>query len=115
MKKQTKAVLTGSSPLTLVPKTRPSYEDITLVNPAKESLTPAILKNWEGFEATSDEEAQNICSTSLLFAQLLLEFLALKNTNIIDNQPVVYLNNRNEAPVIEINRAQLKTTKNNAA
>lgn len=115
MKNQSKGVRKSENPLILVPKTRPSYEDISLINPKKEALTPAILKTFEGFDAISDEEAENICRTSLLFAQVLLEFIAMKNTNCIDNQLVVYSNSENEAPVIEINSSKSKPTKNKAA
>ena len=115
MENQNNAVRKGKNPLTLVPKTRPSYEDIALVNPKKEPLTPAILKTFEGFAGISDEEAENICRTSLLFAQVLLEFIAIKNTDTIDNQHVVYSNSKSETPVIEINSSNSKTTKNKAA
>lgn len=115
MKTQSKAVQKSENPLTLVTKTRPSYEDISLVNPKKEALTPAVLKSFEGFVGLSDEEAENICRTSLLFAQVLLEFIAIKNTNCIDNQHIVYSNGENEVPVIDINSSKSKPTKNNAA
>ena len=115
MKNQSKTVRKGENLLTLVPKSRPSYEDITLVNPKKEALTPAVLRTFEGFDAISDEEADNICRTSLLFAQVLLDIIAIKNTNCIDNQHVVYSNGENEAPVIEINSSKSKPTKNKAA
>jgi hypothetical protein len=113
MKNQNKAIRKGENPLTLVPKTRPSYEDISLVNPKKEALTPTMLRTFEGFAGISDEEAKNICRTSLLFAQVLLEAIAVKNTNSIDNQHVVYSNGENEALVIDINSS--KPTKNKAA
>ena len=115
MKNQNKAVRKGENPLTRVPKTRPCYEDITLVNPKKEVLTPAILKTIEGFADISDEEVENIRRTSLLFAQVLLEFIAVKNTNCIDNQHVVYSTSENEAPVIDINSSKSKPTNNKAA
>ena len=115
MKNQSKAVRKSENPLTLVPKTRPSYEDISLVNPKKEALTPAVLRTFKGFAGISDVEAENICRTSLLFAQVLLEVIALKNTNDIDNQYVLYSNGENEAPVININSRKSKPTKNKAA
>lgn len=115
MKKQNKAAQKGENPLSVVPKTRPSYEDITLVNPKKEPLTPAVLKTFEGFAGISDGEAENICRISLLFAQVLLEAIALKNTNIIDNQDIVYSNSENKVPVIDLHSAKSKTTKNKAA
>jgi hypothetical protein len=115
MKNQSKAARKGENPLTLVPKTRPSYEDITLVNPKKEALTPAVLRTFEGFAGISDAEAENICRTSLLFAQVLLEAIAVKNTNNIDNQHIVYSNGENEAPVIDIISSKSKSTKNKAA
>lgn len=115
MKNQSKALRKSENPLTLVPKTRPSFEDISLVNPKKEALTPAVLKTFEGFADISDEEAENICRTSLLFAQVLLEFIAVKNTNCIDNQYVVYSYSENEVPVIDINSSKFKPTKNKAA
>ena len=113
MKNQSKAVRKSENPLTLMSKTRPSYEDITLVNPKKEALTPAVLKTFQGFASISDEEAENICRTTLLFAQVLLEAITVKNTIIIDNQHVVHSNGENEAPVIDINKS--KPTKNKAA
>ena len=115
MKNQTKAVRKSKNPLTLVPKTRPSYEDIILVNPKKEALTPAVLRTFEGFAVISDEEAENICRTSLLFAQVLLEAIAVKNTNTIDNQHFVFSNGESKVPVININRSKSKTTRNKAA
>lgn len=115
MKNQSKAIREGENPLTLVPKTRPSYEDIALVNPKKEALRPAILRTFEGFTGISDEEADNICRTSLLFAQVLLDVIALKNTNSIDNQHFVYSNSKNETPVIDLNSSKSKPTKNKAA
>lgn len=115
MKNQSKAVQKGEAPLTLVPKTRPSYEDIALVNPKKVALTPVVLRTFEGFAGISDEEAENICRTSLLFAQVLLEAMAVKNTISIDNQHVVYSNGESKAPVIDINRSKSKTPKNKAA
>ena len=115
MKNQNKAVRKGENPLTLVPKTRPSYEDISLANPKKDALTPAVLRTFKSFAGISDEEAENICRTSLLFAQFLLEAVAVKNTISIDNQHVVYSNGENEARVIDINNSKSKTTKNKAA
>jgi len=115
MKNQSKVDRKSKNSLTLVPKTRPSYEDLTLVNPKKEALTAAVLRTFEGFANISDAEAENICRTSLLFAQVLLEFIALKNTNCIDNQPVVYSNGESKVPVIDINSSQSKPTKNKAA
>ena len=115
MKNQSKAVPKSENPLMLVSKSRPSYEDIPLVNPQKEPLTPVILKTFKGFAGISDEEAENVCRTSLLFAQVLLEFIAMKNTNVNDNQHVVYSNGENEAPVIDINSSKSKSTKNKAA
>lgn len=115
MKKQYKADWKGENPLSVVPKTRPSYEDIPLVNPKKEALTPAVLRTFESFAGISDEEADNICKTSLLFAQVLLEFLATRSTTCIDNQQFVYSSGENEVPVIEINSPTSKPTKNKAA
>lgn len=115
MKSQNKAVRKGENPLTLVPKRRLSYEDISIVNPKKEALTPAILRTFDGFAGISDEEAENICRISLLFAQVLLEAIAMKNTNGIDNQHVVYSNDERKVPVIDINSSKSKTTKNKAA
>ena len=115
MKNQSKGVQKPENPLTLVLKTRPSYEDISLVNPKKEALTPAVLRSFEGFAGISDDEAENICRTSLLFAQVLLEATAVKYTNSIDNQHVVYSNGENEAPVFDINSSKSKSTKNKAA
>ena len=115
MKNQSKAVREDENPLTLVPKTRPSYEDIALFNPKKEALTSAVLRTFEGFAGISDEEAENICRTSLLFAQVLLEFIAVKNTISIDNQFVVYSTSENEVPVIDINSSKSKPTKIKAA
>ena len=115
MKNQSKAVRKGENPLTLVPKTSPSHEEISLINPRKEALTPTVLRTFENFAGISDEEADNICRTSLLFAQVLLHIIAIKNTNCIDNQHVVYSNGENEAPVIEINSSKSKPTKNKAA
>lgn len=115
MKNQSKAAQKGENPLSVVRKTRPTYEDIPLVNPKKEPLTPAVLRTFEGFAGISDEEAENICRTSLLFAQVLLEAVAVKNTNCIDNQHVVYSNCESKVPVIDINSSKSKTTKNKAA
>lgn len=115
MKNQSKAAQKGENPLSVVRKTRPSSKDIPLVNPKKEPLTPAILRTFEGFAGISDEEAENICRTSLLFAQVLLETIAIKNTNYIDNQHVVYSNGENEALVLDINSSKSKSTKNKAA
>src|SRR5687768_9360488 len=115
MKNQSKAVRKGENPLTLVTKKRPSYEKISLLNPKKDALTPAVLRTFEGFAGISDEEAENICRTSLLFAQVLLEAIAMRNTNCIDNQHVVYSNGESKAPVIDINSSKSKTTKNKAA
>jgi hypothetical protein len=115
MKNQSKAAQKGENSLSVVRKTRPTYEDIPLVNPKKEALTPAILRTFEGFEGISDEEAENICRTSLLFAQVLLEFIAVKNTNCIDNQFVVYSTSKNDVPVIDINSSKSKPTKIKAA
>ncbi|WP_121355968.1 hypothetical protein [Flavisolibacter nicotianae] len=115
MKKQSQAEWKGENPLSVVPKTRPSYEDIPLVNPKKEPLTPAVLRTFKGFDAISYEEAEKICRTSLLLAQVLLEFLATRNTTYIDNQHVVYSSGENEVPVVEINSPTSKPTKNKAA
>lgn len=115
MKNQSKAAQEGENPLSVVRKTRPTYEDIPHVNPKKEPLTPAVLRTFEGFAVISDEEAENICRTSLLFAQVLLEAIAVKNTNCIDNQHVVYSNGESKVPVIDINSSKSKTTKNKAA
>lgn len=89
MKNQNKAVRKRENQAKLLPKSIQSYEDITLINPKKEPHTPSILRSFEGFQAISEEEAENICRTSLLFAQVLLELIAQKNTNTIDNQHVV--------------------------
>ncbi|MGZ3912374.1 MAG: hypothetical protein ACXVB3_01495 [Flavisolibacter sp.] len=89
MKKPTTAVSEGEIALRLLPETKPSYEDITLINPKKELLTPSLLRSFDGFGSITDEEAENICRTSHLFAQVLLEFIAQKNTITIDNQHVV--------------------------
>lgn len=115
MKDQNKTLPKGENPLTVVPKIRPPYKDIALVNPKKKALTPAILRSFEGFGNISEEEAENICRTSLLFAQVLLEAVAVKNTNLIDNQHIVYLNSESEVPVIGINSSKSKATKNKAA
>lgn len=115
MKNQCKAVRKGENPLTLVPKTSPSHEEISLINPRKEALTPALLRTFEGFAGISNEEAENICRISLLFAQVLLEFIAAKNTMSIDNQHVVYSNDENEVPVIDMNSSKLNTSINKVA
>ena len=114
MKKQAKSAIQNESALPLVHKTRPSYEDIELINLKKIPLTPEVLKTFEGFEHTSDEEAQNICSTSFEFAYILLDFLARKNNTFIDNQHVVSLKEE-EANVINLNRNESKPPKNKAA
>ena len=91
MKKQPKSDVQNARPLSLIPKTKPSYEDIKLINPKKVPLTPEVLRTFEGFEYTSDEEAENICPTSFDFAYILLDFLARKNRTPIDNQQVISL------------------------
>ena len=73
MKNQNKASRNGENSKSILPKMMPYHENITLINPKKEPLTPAVLKTFERFENISDEEAENICRTSLLFAQVLLE------------------------------------------
>lgn len=113
MRKQPKSAVQNENSLSVIPKKRPSYEDIELINPKKEPLTPEVLKTFEGFEHTSDEEAQNICHTSFEFAYLLLDLLARKNNNFIDNQQVVSL--KEKTPVISINELQSKPPKNKVA
>jgi hypothetical protein len=100
--------------LSLIPKTTPSYENIELLNPKKVPLTPEVLRTFEGFEHTSDEEAENICRTSFEFACILLDFLARKNSAPIDNQQFVSLK-ENETIVIGINETQSEPHKNKAA
>ncbi|RYE36677.1 MAG: hypothetical protein EOP48_29410, partial [Sphingobacteriales bacterium] len=102
MKKQPKLAVQKEPSLSVIPKTRPSYEDIKLLNPKKVPLTPEVLRTFEGFEHTSDEEARNICRTSFEFAYILLDFLARKNNTPIDNQQVVSLKDA-ETIVIGIN------------
>lgn len=114
MKKQPKSAVQKQCYLSITPKTRPSYEDVELINPKKVPLTPEVLRTFEGFEHTSDEEAQNICHTSFEFAHILLDFIARKNKTIIDNQHVVSLK-ENESLVIGINKLQSKPFKNKAA
>lgn len=114
MKKQPKSAVQKECSLSVTPKTRPSYEDVELINPKKVPLTPEVLRTFEGFEHTSDEEAQNICHTSFEFAYILLDFLARKNNSFIDNQHVVSLK-ENETIVIDINKFQSKPLKNKAA
>ncbi|MDQ3844416.1 MAG: hypothetical protein M3342_10440, partial [Bacteroidota bacterium] len=92
-----------------------TYEDIQLINPKKQPLTPAVLRTFEGFETTSEEEVENICRTSLVFAQVLLEFLAHQNSTFIDNQQVVYSGGENDTPVVEISPSTSITLKNKAA
>lgn len=96
-------------------KLQPSYEDIQLINPKKEPLTPQFLKTFEGFQDISDEQAQSICVTSLLFAQILLETIARKNSITIDNQHVVCLREENKTPVVQMNTIISKPSKNKAA
>lgn len=115
MKTEKKTAIGQQNALRVVSKTRPSYEDISLTNPRKEALTPTILRSFEGFEAVSDEEAENVCRTSLLLAQILLQYLAHKNITSIDNQQVVYSMGDNEAPVIEMDDHKSKPCKNKAA
>jgi hypothetical protein len=114
MKKQPKSAARKELSKSIIPKARPSYEDIELINPKKVPLTPEVLRTFEGFEHTSDEEAENICRTSFEFAYILLDFLARKNNNFIDNQQVVSLK-ENEAPIIFINELQSEPLKNKAA
>lgn len=114
MKKQPKSAVQKERSLSVVPKARPNYEDIKLINPKKVLLTPEVLRTFEGFEHTSDEEAQNICRTSFEFAYILLDFLAHKNNIFIDNQQVVSLK-ENETKVISINESQSEPHKNKAA
>jgi hypothetical protein len=114
MKKQAKTAVQNENSLSVIPKARPSYEDIELINPKKIPLTPDVLRTFEGFGQASDEEAQNICRTSFEFAYILLDFLARKNNSYIDNQQVVSLK-ENETPIIGINESQSKPPKNKAA
>lgn len=115
MKTEKKPAIEQQNPLRLVPKTRPSYEAIPLVNPKKEALTPTVLRSFEGFESVSDEEAESICRTSLFLAQILLEYIANKNNTSIDNQQVVYSTGDNGALVIEMDNNISKPRKNKAA
>jgi hypothetical protein len=114
MKKQPKSAIQKERSLSVIPKTRPSYEDIELLNPKKVPLTPEVLRTFEGFENTSDKEAENICRTSFEFACIMLDFLARKNSTQIDNQQVVSLK-ENETIVIGINETQSEPHKNKAA
>lgn len=111
---QPKSAVQNESSLSVIPKTRPSYEDVELINPKKVPLTPEVLRIFESFEHMSDEEAQNICHTSFEFAYILLDFLARKNNNFIDNQHVVSLK-ENGTIVIGINESQSEPHKNKAA
>lgn len=72
MNYQRKASAKAKHPLRAEPALRPSYEEINLQNPKKEPLTPSVLKSFDGFVGLSAEEAENVCRTSLLFAQILL-------------------------------------------
>lgn len=114
MKKQAKFALQKENSLSVVPKTRPSYEDIELLNPKKIPLAPEVLRTFEGFDNTSDKEAENICSTSFDFACILMDFLARKNSTSIDNQQVVSLKEIGTI-VICINETQSEPHKNKAA
>ena len=114
MKKQPKSAVQKERSLSVIFKTRPSYEDIELINPKKVPLTPEVLRTFEGFEHSSDEEAQNICRTSFEFAYILLDFLARKNNTFIDNQQVVSLED-DKVPVLSINESESKPPKNKAA
>ncbi|GAA4756236.1 hypothetical protein [Flavisolibacter ginsenosidimutans] len=114
MKKLPKSAAQKEHSLSVIPKTRPSYEDVELINLKKVPLTPEVLRSFEGFEHTSDEEAENICHTSSQFAYILLDFLSRKNNIFIDNQQVVSLK-ENETMVISINESQSEPLKNKAA
>ena len=114
MKKQPESAIQKERSLSVIPKARPSYEDLDLINPKKVPLTPEVLRTFEGFEHTPDEEAENICRTSFEFAYILLDFLARENNTSIDNQQVVSLK-ENETPIIGINESQSKPPKNKAA
>lgn len=114
MKKQNKPTIRRANPLSVVPKMKPSYENIVLINPKKIPLTPEVLRAFVGFEHTSDEEAQNICRTSFEFAYILMDFLARKNNTAIDNQQVVSLK-ENKTPIVNINKKESKPLKNKAA
>lgn len=114
MKKQPKSGVQTERFQSLIPKTRPSDENIELINPKKVPLMPEVLRTFEGFEHTSDEEAQNICRTSFEFACILLDFIARKNDISIDIQQVVSLK-ENETKVVGINNTQSKPLKNKAA
>ena len=114
MKKQPKSAVKKECSPSVTPKTRPSYEDVELINPKKVPLTPEVLRTFEGFEHTSDEEGENICHTSFEFACILLDFIARKNDTTIDNQQVVSLKEVG-TPVININELQSKPSKNKAA
>lgn len=114
MKKQPQSAVQQASSLSLISKTRPSYEDIELINPKKVPLTPEVLRTFEGFGNTSAEEAENICRTSFEFAYILLDFLARKNNTSIDNQQVVSLKESNTSVFI-INKTQSETHKTKAA
>ncbi|GAA4737700.1 hypothetical protein [Flavisolibacter ginsenosidimutans] len=114
MKKQPKSAVQKECSLSVTPKTRPSYEDVELINPKKVPLTPEVLRTFEGFEHTSEEEAENICHTSFEFVYILLDLLARKNNSFIDNQHVVSLN-ENESLVVSINKNQSNPNKNKAA
>jgi len=114
MKKQTKTALQTENFLSVVPKIRPSYEDLELINPKKVPLTPEVLRTFEGFEHTSDEEAENICRTSFELAYILLDILARKNNTSIDNQQIVPSNEQG-APIVQMNNNQSKPSKNKAA
>ena len=111
MNQPKKATLAGRNPLHVVPPIRPSYEDIPLINPKKQPLTPIVLRTFEGFESISEEEAENICRTSLLFAQMLLEFMAHRNATCIDNQPIVYSDSEDDTPVIDIRNSKINKRK----
>jgi hypothetical protein len=114
MKKQAKSAVQKECSLSVIPKTRPSYEDVELINPKKVPLTPEVLRTFEDFEHMSDKEAENICRTSFEFAYILLDFLARKNNTLIDNQQVVSLK-ENGAPIIFINKLQSEPLKDKAA
>jgi len=114
MKKQPKSAIQKESSLSVIPKSKPSYEEIELINPTKVPLTPEVLKTFEGFENTSDEEGRNICQTSFEFACILLDFLTRKNSTYIDNQQVVSLEEK-EAPILNITKTGSTPHKNKAA
>lgn len=64
-------------------------QEIELINPDKENLTPQILKTFPGYEDISEAEASETVELVKAFAKILLESVLQNKHTCIDNQQFV--------------------------